>query len=247
MNIKNLSTEDVLTKLDQISKKGRIVSIALTAFLLAILAVIAILTYQAINELRGLNQQISDKNDQINKAQDVLSSENPCDNAKIENVKSILATSNTITAGTPKPTVAPTQTVAPKPTTAKTPIVANTPTNQTPTPGTSTPNNSKFEVYVQIPTESQRVSARELIDKVRSDKFQFPGIEFVDRKISKTQIIYFKPDDKTAAQELASKIGRKAIIVYSNLKQKSGVLEVWFSNDAFGNSADVKQAGPKKQ
>jgi hypothetical protein len=248
-----LTTEEVLTKLDQISAKGRFISIGLTAFLLSILGVVAYLTYQATTNLISLNKQIADRTKQIDDAKTLLNSENPCDDAKIENVKNILATSNTNTVivGTPNPNNRPAIqktpiVTTPKPTVTQTTNVSTTITNPTPIPAISPAPNSKFEVYVQISAESQRAPVRELSAKLTNDKFKFQPSEFIDRKISKNQIIYFRPEDKTAAQELASKIGHQAIIVYSTLKQKKGVLEVWFSNDTFSNNSDVKQAEPKK-
>lgn len=237
---RNLTTDEILAKLDQKSKIARTISLIITLVAVLILFSILFLTYRAKTALDDVNNELTNTQIQVNTERDrvislrkdlgnaeteansvknVISNNELPANQRIAEVKRILTIKNpSVEITTPTPLQNP----------QKTPNNANIPTNVE-----SNPNNSLMTVYVQITDESQRTPARELIQKLRGGKFKFPGIELVERKVTKTQIRYFYPEDEGKAKELADKLGMQTNLVFTKLKAEKGLLEIWFSNETF--------------
>lgn len=226
----DLTTDEILAKLDQTSRKTRIISIALSSLLLLILGLISVVTFlqlrnylnlqsggdggrETIDALRKENKELANALQQIKES---LSAN------EIEKAKNISANTNISSSLNPIPTASP--------------IINKTPNNANTTANTQIPvNNSPSTVYVQITKEQQRSAAKQLIQNLGGN-FNFPGIELVDRQINKTEVRYFRRDDKEQADDLANQLNNSNILttsVFTDLKAPDSLLKIWFSNDAF--------------
>ncbi|MEI8047627.1 MAG: hypothetical protein WCI92_09630 [Bacteroidota bacterium] len=98
------------------------------------------------------------------------------------------------------------------------------------------PNSSVIPVvYIQIGSEAQRNTAKQLIDKINEIGFKAPGIELVESasKMPANEIRYFRETDETFAKALQALLQNqnieailKPIFSYGN-KTKEGTIELW--------------------
>ena len=230
----NLTTDEILAKLDRTSRKARTLSLVLTSLLLLILSIVAFATLQAARDLsasqreadevaltvKGLREEEAEVKRKIEEAKK-LSDNNPsC--AEVGRALDRIDSSGEILPANITPTPAP----------SKIPIKINPP----PTAQPRLPDNSPLTVYVQIADRSHRNPAKQAIQKIAGGNFKFPGIEFVERKISKTQVRYFHSEDKAKAEELVSRLDGAdipATLVFTSIKAPKHQLEIWFADAAF--------------
>jgi hypothetical protein len=99
------------------------------------------------------------------------------------------------------------------------------------------PDNSAVTpvVFIQIGSESQRNSAKQLVVKINEIGYRTPGIELVEsaRKMATNEIRFFRESDENAARVLQNMLkGQnieallKPIFAYGN-KTKVGTIELW--------------------
>jgi len=226
----DLTSDEILAKLDQTSKKTRTISIVLTLLLLLILVIIVFLTFKAAQNLTDLNTQA----EEVSKTTQALRKEKAELEKTINEAKASIANNpNCVEAekilDNADTDIQPTKMVTPTTNPLKTPNVTSSPTT-TPVPSDTSPST----VYVQIVEKTQRDSAKKIIQALAGGNFKFPGIELVERKVAQTQVRYFREEDKTRANELVGKLIKQGIpaTAVSPYKTNSS-LEIWFANDAF--------------
>jgi hypothetical protein len=94
---------------------------------------------------------------------------------------------------------------------------------------------SDFTIYVQYPVDGRdtAVETQSLLVKLG---YNVPGIDKVDKAPSRLQVRYYRPEQRSHAEELATELGRRlnlpaspdnAILVTSSRKLPAGILEVW--------------------
>lgn len=232
----DLSSDEILSKLDQTSKKARVVSIILTVAAVLILAVITFITALVFKEYSDLSKKRDEVKKDLDEAKTILDDYNikikeaeylASLNSECTNIGNVLAAKTTIIDENDNPTVSNTS-------------LKNSSVTPTPTPKKVTPpnNNSPSIVYIQIVDESQRPLAEKLKNSLQNEKFQFPGIENKKVNISQTQIRFFGEEDESRAKDLAQLLQDKGIsarvlkITYKSDKPNLP-LEIWFSNNAF--------------
>lgn len=90
-------------------------------------------------------------------------------------------------------------------------------------------------VFIQIGSETQRNSAKQLVTKINEIGYKTPGIELVEsaRKMATNEIRYFRESDENAAIVLQTMLKSqyieatlKPLFAYSN-KTKDGTIELW--------------------
>jgi len=90
-------------------------------------------------------------------------------------------------------------------------------------------------VYIQIGSEAQRGSAKQLATQINEIGYKAPGIELVEsaRRLATNEIRYFRETDETFARTLQNmlkgqdiEVLLKPIFGYSN-KTKEGTIELW--------------------
>jgi hypothetical protein len=94
---------------------------------------------------------------------------------------------------------------------------------------------SDFTVYLQYPTGEVDVAttARGELSKLG---FNAPGMEQVSNKLSRMEVRYYRPEQKTFASQLATNLGKalgltadanNAVLLKSAKKLPEGIIEVW--------------------
>lgn len=232
---KELNIDDILSKLDQNSRKARIISIAFTIFSVIILIGLLYLTYQANENLTLLNAEveekqklanqenirfkdIKEKNDSLEegfqKIADVQKSNTTCEEQKTATEQTLTQVSNI--TGVDLTQVKPAA---------------------TPAPSVSKDLEGIKKVYIQIVDEAQRSDAITVSKALRSKGLNVPGIELVkalNGKIGQTQVRYFNKEDEARAQKLAEQLALLKITnakpVFTQLPAETGQLEIWFAN-----------------
>jgi hypothetical protein len=102
------------------------------------------------------------------------------------------------------------------------------------TPGSSF-KPSDFTIYVQYPEGSRdiAVATRSLLIDLG---YKVPGIDKVNEAPSRLQVRYYRQDQRTYAEKLATGLGEKlnlpsssddAFLVPSSKQLPSGILEIW--------------------
>jgi hypothetical protein len=98
------------------------------------------------------------------------------------------------------------------------------------------PNSSVIPVvYIQIGSEEQRSTAKQIVERIIEVGYKAPGIELVEsaRKMVSNEIRYFRESDEPFAKVLQNmlksqniEVALKPIFGYSN-KTKEGTIELW--------------------
>jgi hypothetical protein len=98
------------------------------------------------------------------------------------------------------------------------------------------PNSSVIPVvYIQIGSEEQRSTAKQIVERIIEVGYKAPGIELVEsaRKMVSNEIRYFRESDEPFAKVLQNmlksqniEVALKPIFGYSN-NTKEGTIELW--------------------
>lgn len=98
---------------------------------------------------------------------------------------------------------------------------------------------SDFTIYVQYP-DGDRDTAVKTQSILVNLGYRVPGIEQVSKAPSRLQVRYYRPDQRSYAEELATELGKglnlvaspdNAILVTSSKELPSGILEVWLPSE----------------
>jgi hypothetical protein len=226
-----LTTDEILSKLDSNSRKARFISIGFTAASVVVLIVVLFLTYRATEKLNSINDEVAKRekdliaiaDEQKNRAdglksvKDALTAEiqniaqvqnsnKSCEEKKQATDKVLTEVSNVVDLNAPKTTVNPTP--------------------------SKDPGGIRL-VYIQIVDEAQRAEAKKVAQMLRAKGLNVPGIELVEKlkgKIPQTQVRYFNKSDENNATNLANQINIDNVkIVFTPLSAPSGQMEIWFA------------------
>lgn len=118
-----------------------------------------------------------------------------------------------------------------------------TPSAQVQTLSQTNADQLPSRVYIHIPDERQRSSARESATLLRSNKFDVPGIELVNNlRLKGTQVRYFRKIDGGLASQVvqllqSQGVGNVRVLYVPGYEDSTAMrpkhLEVWFAADAF--------------
>ena len=218
---KEQNINDILTNLDNKSRKARYLSLLITGLTMVIGASIIIgLLYIANKELDTLKKQkdLITKDIQLlqeqksNVANNLQNGTGNCEEKISEAVTALK--SEPIPVNSVQPPLTPTPT--PKP---------------TPQPTVK----GKRTVYVQFADCSQLAKVKERVSAL-SANYTFPGFDCrggkLKGRIPETQVKYFLDNDGLAAEALADELKKQQIAVkVVHAKGNSPILEIWFSED----------------
>jgi hypothetical protein len=99
---------------------------------------------------------------------------------------------------------------------------------------------SDFTVHIQFPENSREI-ALAIQAKLSALGYRAPGIEKVTKAPSRLQVRYYRPEQKSFAQNLALKLGKdlglvssldSAILVTSAKQLPSGIMEIWLPQNS---------------
>ena len=233
---KKLQIDEVLAKLDQKSRAGRVFSIALTGVSVAILLILIFLSYQTGQQLYSLKQE-ADIYRNLAEEENIKYTETKArkeilleEIAKIANVQN----SNKSTEEKKENTTQVLSQVS---------NITGIDFTKTQPLSTSTPTTSKdfagiSKVVIQIVDEAQREDAKRISQILRSKGLKVPGIEFIrglKGKIILNQIRYFNNEDEKPAKKLESFLNSNGVefkkIRFIPLSAEKGQLEIWFSDE----------------
>ena len=234
MENESLKIDEVLAKLDQSSRKARLISFAITILAITVASAVLIFLssqiWNANNELTKINTLIESKKQEFNNTYDDpnLSLQQKIDKCR-ESLNELdpVATQANI-AVTPTPTkIIPSKTLVPPttPTVAVTPVIKQT--------------EKATIIYFQVVDRSRISKSRTLANVLIGT-----GLPVADKtetrsdhkgKLRFTTVKFFNRQDETIAKDLAARLRSQNVenvtFEFSPLKAQLGQLEVWFSDD----------------